>query len=397
MKIFDRNTWNHRHNDGLPVDPGTGLYNRSFFLLRLKEERERSKRTGVPFSLLVADIAGISMALRKQATGPSQIGLRKLVEQFPGQMRIIDIKGWLDEKRIGILLPGTEEVGAFHVKSKICTQLEANLPYVVGLDVEEFLKTYTFRSDSNAGNSSLSDGSDTRGAESGSEEDGLYADILHPDSFSSFGMHAKRMIDIAGSLLGIIIISPLLLIIAVLIKLTSPGPILFRQQRVGFLGRRFILLKFRSMYVEADEHIHKNYVTQLIKGRHDTINLGTVEDPLFKLSDDSRVTTLGRILRKTSLDELPQLFNILRGEMSLVGPRPPIPYEVSEYRLWHCGRFLEIRPGLTGLWQISGRSQMEFDDMVRLDLRYANIWSLWLDLKIILKTLHAVLSTKGAY
>jgi lipopolysaccharide/colanic/teichoic acid biosynthesis glycosyltransferase len=151
------------------------------------------------------------------------------------------------------------------------------------------------------------------------------------------------------------------------------------------------------MVAGADQNLHRTYVIELINARHETINRGTEENPLYKITDDPRVTTLGRVLRKTSLDELPQLFNILKGEMSLVGPRPPIPYEVEHYKLWHYGRFVEVKPGLTGLWQVNGRSRTSFDDMVRLDLQYAENWSLWLDIKIMLKTLSALFKSEGAY
>ena len=151
------------------------------------------------------------------------------------------------------------------------------------------------------------------------------------------------------------------------------------------------------MLVNVDQSVHEKYITDLINGHHEKINRGSEGRPLYKMTDDARVTTIGRVLRKTSLDELPQLFNIIKGDMSLVGPRPPIPYEAEKYRLWHSARVFEVKPGLTGLWQVSGRSQTSFDDMVRLDLRYAMNWSLWLDFKIILKTFPAILSAKGAY
>jgi len=150
------------------------------------------------------------------------------------------------------------------------------------------------------------------------------------------------------------------------------------------------------MYVNGDDRIHREYVTNLIKGNLDKINKGDEEKPLYKMIDDPRITPVGKIIRKTSIDELPQFFNVLKGEMSLVGPRPPIPYEVEKYEPWHLRRILEVKPGITGLWQVDGRSKTSFDDMVRLDLRYVQNWSLWLDLKILLKTVKAVIWSKGA-
>jgi lipopolysaccharide/colanic/teichoic acid biosynthesis glycosyltransferase len=154
-------------------------------------------------------------------------------------------------------------------------------------------------------------------------------------------------------------------------------------------------LKFRSMKSVNDPTIHREYVRQFIAGGIDS---GTaVNKWVYKISEDPRVTRFGRLLRKTSFDELPQLINVLKGEMSLVGPRPPIAYEVEAYRTWHLRRVFEAKPGITGLWQVNGRSRTTFDDMVRLDLRYARNWSLWLDLKILLQTPEAIVSCKGAY
>jgi len=206
---------------------------------------------------------------------------------------------------------------------------------------------------------------------------------------------AKRTLDILGSILALVLLSPLFLLISLAIKLTSRGPVLFRQERIGYRGVRFTFLKFRSMKSVNDPTIHREYVRQFIAGG---IKSGTaVNNWVYKISEDPRVTRFGRLLRKTSLDELPQLINVLKGEMSLVGPRPPIAYEVEAYRTWHLRRVFEAKPGITGLWQVNGRSRTTFDDMVRLDLRYARNWSLWLDLKILLQTPEAILSGKGAY
>jgi lipopolysaccharide/colanic/teichoic acid biosynthesis glycosyltransferase len=151
------------------------------------------------------------------------------------------------------------------------------------------------------------------------------------------------------------------------------------------------------MYWDIDDQIHREYVTNLIKGDLKKINQGDENTPLFKMKSDPRVTRVGKIIRKTSIDELPQFFNVLKGEMSLVGPRPPVPYEVEKYEPWHLRRILEAKPGITGLWQVGGRSRTSFDEMVRIDLRYVQNWSLWLDLRILLKTAKAVFSSKGAW
>ena len=204
----------------------------------------------------------------------------------------------------------------------------------------------------------------------------------------------KRGLDMIGSLALLALLLPAYLAIAALVKLTSAGPVFFRQQRVGEMGRPFRMLKFRTMHVNADQAIHQQYVTQFINSGAPVRESGT--NGVFKIVNDPRVTPIGRVLRKTSLDELPQFWNVLRGDMSLVGPRPPLPYEVEQYKPWHYRRVLEAKPGITGLWQVTGRSRTSFDDMVRLDLRYARTCSIWTDMKILLATPRAVISGKGA-
>jgi lipopolysaccharide/colanic/teichoic acid biosynthesis glycosyltransferase len=204
--------------------------------------------------------------------------------------------------------------------------------------------------------------------------------------------YLKRVIDVVLSAALMVILAPVFAAVAALVKLTSPGPVLFRQQRVGRSMVPFMMLKFRTMQVNADHGIHKQFVSSFITGQ----GVDALEGGLFKITNDPRVTPIGRVLRKTSLDELPQLWNVLRGEMSLVGPRPPLAYEVEQYKAWHLRRVLDATPGLTGLWQVSGRSRMTFDEMVRLDLRYVRSSSFWTDIKILLATPRAVISGKGA-
>lgn len=203
-------------------------------------------------------------------------------------------------------------------------------------------------------------------------------------SITGWNLALKRAGDLVVSLAGLILLSPLMLLISAAIKLDSPGPILFKQIRVGKGGRRFVFYKFRSMHQGAEEE------------RPQLTDRDEVVGPTFKIRHDPRCTRVGRFLRRTSLDELPQLYNVLRGEMSLVGPRPAIPLEVEQYQEWHRKR-LEIWPGITGLWQVSGRSQLTFDEMCLLDIYYLENWSPLLDLKIALKTIPAVLAGRGAY
>ena len=227
----------------------------------------------------------------------------------------------------------------------------------------------------------------------------LYPDLDKRATGSKVYLTTKRGIDIAGSVLGLLITAPLFLAIALAIKITSKGPVFFRQQRIGHFGKPFVFLKFRSMYLNNDPKIHLDYIRQLISGKAEKqpSNGNGNGHGVYKLTADPRVTRVGAFLRRTSLDELPQLINVLYGEMSLVGPRPPIPYEVDTYQTWHRRRVLEAKPGITGLWQVSGRSRVGFDEMVRLDVRYAMQRSFWLDLKILLLTPRAVILGEGAY
>ncbi len=217
------------------------------------------------------------------------------------------------------------------------------------------------------------------------------APVATGSRFASMG--AKRLVDVAFSLAVMALGLPFYLLIAALIKLTSEGPVLFVQDRVGRDGRPFKFYKFRTMLVDCTDAQHRNFAEDFIKGRlmNDEEN-GRV----FKLKNDPRVTAIGRFLRRTSLDELPQFINVLRGEMTLVGPRPPLAYELAHYKEWHRGR-LAVKPGLTGLWQVSGRSTVPFDEMVMLDLYYIENWSLALDMKIILRTVPVMVFGLGGY
>jgi len=183
-----------------------------------------------------------------------------------------------------------------------------------------------------------------------------------------------------------------LLIVAIAIKLDSPGAVFYRQSRVGENGRLFTMLKFRSMKTGNDTYTHKQHIAKLIQ---ENISVEQLGGKSLKLEDDPRITRVGKLIRKTSIDELPQLFNVLRGEMSLVGPRPAIPYEVELYQDWHKRR-LEAIPGLTGMWQIKGRNRVSFDEMVRMDIEYIEKQSLWLDIRILLRTPLAVITGSGA-
>jgi lipopolysaccharide/colanic/teichoic acid biosynthesis glycosyltransferase len=225
----------------------------------------------------------------------------------------------------------------------------------------------------------------------------LYPDLKRRDNAKKFFCAVKRIMDLAGSAFALLLFAPLFLAIAVAVKLTSKGPVFFRQKRVGQHGEQFVFLKFRSMKVNNDATVHKEFIKKLIAGSAQSQPTNGNGNGVYKLTKDTRITRIGGFLRRTSLDELPQFINVLKGEMSLVGPRPAIAYEVEAYDIWHRRRVLEAKPGITGLWQVNGRSKVKFDDMVRLDLRYAKTWSPWMDLKILLRTPVAVVFGDGAY
>jgi exopolysaccharide biosynthesis polyprenyl glycosylphosphotransferase len=216
---------------------------------------------------------------------------------------------------------------------------------------------------------------------------------LFREPLSSGARILKRTFDLIVATLTIVLLFPLWLLIALLIKIASKGPVFYTQERVGMDGRLFLLYKFRTMQAGADPELHREYQKAFIAGRAEA-NVGNDSKPTYKLLADPRITKIGKLLRRSSLDEVPQLLNVLLGDMSIVGPRPPIPYEVEAYELWHRKR-LDMKPGLTGLWQVSGRNRLPFEEMVRLDLFYIENWSLLLDLKIILRTGFVMIGGQG--
>jgi exopolysaccharide biosynthesis polyprenyl glycosylphosphotransferase len=224
--------------------------------------------------------------------------------------------------------------------------------------------------------------------------DGIPAITIQPNRFSEVGQIVKRCIDLAFSGLVLLLTAPMLVLAGVLIKLSSPGPVFFKQTRLGRGGRPFTMYKLRTMVRDQDDDIHRQYLKDFIS-TNTTIGKNEKGENQFKMGNDPRVTKVGKFLRRLSLDELPQLINVIRGEMSLVGPRPPISYEVELYKDWHTKR-LQVKPGITGLWQVAARSAVGFDDMVMLDLYYIEHWSLLFDFQLLLKTIPAVFSGKGA-
>lgn len=222
--------------------------------------------------------------------------------------------------------------------------------------------------------------------------------LLHVENVGLYATRPqilKRAMDILISFAALTVLSPVLLVTAIIVKLDSAGPIFFIQERVGLNGRTFRMFKFRSMRTDCDDSAHKEYLKELIRAdaAHEVDADGK---PIYKIANDPRITRFGNFIRKTSIDELPQLFNVLLGGMSLVGPRPPIQYEVDEYKDWHMKR-LHIRPGITGLWQVSGRNRLSFDQMVELDIMYIEDWSLWRDISILFRTIPVVLKIDQSF
>jgi lipopolysaccharide/colanic/teichoic acid biosynthesis glycosyltransferase len=381
---------NHARNNNVYrlsdwVDPDHHFYDERVFTEVLRLERKRSERSGRPFLLMLIDV-------RKMVHGKNGKDIfETIVSQLNLHTRETDIKGWHAYKSvIGIIFTELGEHDKDFILNRITQRVRNSLFY--------FIESNQFHA------MSLS----MKWFPNGNEADAdhtyeanplFYPDLVEKAIYKVFSLYVKRAIDIIGSIAGLIIFSPLFLVIPILIKMTSRGPVFFRQERLGQFGKKFVFLKFRSMQIDNDDGIHRNYIRKLID--RENISCDDSEKPgdegSFKIRNDPRVTRVGKFLRKTSLDELPQFINVLRGEMSLVGPRPPIPYEYDEYEIWHMKRVIEVKPGITGLWQVEGRSSTSFDEMVRLDLKYINEWSLWLDVKILLKTPWVVMTGAGAY
>lgn len=232
--------------------------------------------------------------------------------------------------------------------------------------------------------------------EGGDDFDIFYPDLVIDRQTKKPAQFFKRLMDVVGSLFLLVLLAPVLVATVVTIKLTSKGPVLFRQRRIGQFGKPFTFLKFRSMSVNNNPNVHEEYVKHFLSGK--VTSEETSDSPrLYKLTRDPRITPFGRFLRNTSLDELPQLLNVLHGSMSLVGPRPPVEYEYQRYEVWHKSRLFTVKPGITGLWQVDGPGRLRFDDMVRLDVKYIDQWSLLLDIKILLRTPIAVITGRGYY
>jgi lipopolysaccharide/colanic/teichoic acid biosynthesis glycosyltransferase len=370
-----------------------GIYSLNEFRAVVEHERARSDRTGSRFCVVVFKVGDFEEDLSNACFLPDALTQR---------VRSSDVVGWFDEQQVGVLLPDTTPEGAAEFAEKAFQS-------AVGIPAPPARQIYTYPSgyldgEEDDNNSCAYLNGDRRKTklfkwkESPKETGGKKEETdskkdmaeVNPDCKnyaagleSQLGLKIprwKRLFDVLSVGVGLIILSPLFLFVVGVIKTVSPGPIFFKQKRVGYLGRQFDFWKFRTMKSGSDSGVHENYVRNLMKD-------GT---PMKKIQKDPRIIPFGAFFRKAGIDELPQLINVLIGEMSLVGPRPCLPYEYEEYFHWHKRRFYTL-PGLTGLWQVSGKNRLTFSEMIRLDIKYEQKRSLGMDLKIILKTFPAVM------
>lgn len=370
---FDSNLSLRSH---IGVTPHRCFYRQPEFLRLLYVERRRSERSNRPLCLILLEGTYIGDEVVRERS------FRELSERLWSSVRETDIIGWFQQNSIlGVVFPDLNTVTKPVVeglRSKVSKAITTVLTPERSERIDVSVHIFPRHGDVADGAGDLSS----------------YPELPFQHQVRTVSHLVKRLIDVVGSVVLLFLLSPFLLLIALIIKLTSKGPVIFKQVRVGQHGKLFKFWKFRSMNSGNDATIHKEYVTHFISNGQPA-NHGQAE--VYKITNDPRVTAVGRFLRKTSLDELPQLWNVLCGNMSLVGPRPPVPYEFECYALWHRRRTLEVKPGITGLWQVMGRSRTTFNEMVRLDVRYAQQWSIWLDFKILLQTPKAVLMGEGAY
>jgi lipopolysaccharide/colanic/teichoic acid biosynthesis glycosyltransferase len=367
--------------DVVPVE-GSGILSEKAFERQISLERKRSERSGKPFLLMKLELEN---GLRLDNKGKVW---DKILSALALSTRETDVTGWYKNNSVvGVLFTefGAEDRNS--ILSTMITRVSGTLRN--SLSSQQFgLISISFHLFPEEWNHDVPQRP---------TNPTLYPDLASRDNAKKFFCVIKRIMDIVGSAFALVLFAPLFLVIALAVKLTSKGPVLYTQPRVGQFGEQFVFLKFRSMKDNNDDSVHKEYTKQLITGRAQSHSGNGNGGDVYKLTKDDRFTPIGGFLRRTSLDELPQFVNVLKGEMSLVGPRPPIAYEVESYEIWHRRRVLEAKPGITGLWQVNGRSRIKFDDMVRLDLRYAKTWSPWMDLKILLRTPVAVVFGDDAF
>ena len=373
--------WSRHGLFAVEAETAADIFPRSLFMKMLCLERNRAERSGRRLVLMLVE----SQSLLKP--GDHVGAAEKIRCALSRATRETDIKGWYrDGAVIGVIF--TEiPLAATSVVQILSRKVNHAFHAELGAQAGELELTFHVFPDHPEGDDFGSPDPETFST--------IYPDLMAEIESRRVPLLVKRCLDIVGSLLALLFLAPLMVLIAIAVKLTSPGPVLFRQARLGQSGKSFTFLKFRSMHAKADPAIHEAYIKRFISNQTDCPADGA-GNQVFKLQSDPRVTRVGRFLRRTSLDEIPQFFSVLVGHMSLVGPRPPLPYEFANYEIWHRRRLLAMKPGITGFWQVEGRSRVKFDEMVRMDIAYARTWSLWMDIKILLRTPRAVVSGNGA-
>ncbi|NOY08511.1 MAG: sugar transferase, partial [Spirochaetes bacterium] len=340
-----------------------GIYSKKDFKEKVNYERIRADRNGSVFSIILF----FSEELYK-----TKKNLNQFISKLTTQIRLIDYAGWYDKHYIAILLPETDGEGAVILGNKIMKNVDFRN------ESTSLFKVYTYPDNWLKHGVNNSSGKKSKGR--GSK--GLNISACIEGVFTIKMPLWKRAIDIAGASIGLVIAFPLFLLLSLYIKFISPGPVFFKQTRIGYKGIPFDFWKFRTMKSENNQSFH---------GKHSQSFIKNGDIPMEKLDDhDPRIFYGGRVIRKSCVDELPQLWNILKGDMSLVGPRPCIPYEAEEYLRWHTHRF-DVVPGLTGLWQVSGKNKLTFKQMIRLDINYSKNLSFWNDIRIIFATPFTIL------
>lgn len=357
------------HTRNLPGERMHDFLNPEEFRRELDREKHRTDRSESPFTLML-------FGFEPEPGIPGKINgeLKELASVVQRVTRASDCKGWFlngDKFQVGVLMPDTKPEESAHLYNRVRDGLRPALKNK--FNVTTTVYTYPAHLESSSGYRGLSlEGNDSTGS------------IVFSKPVEQIPMW-KRSLDVIGALMAIILLSPIWIMISLFIKLVSPGPVFFKQKRVGMDGKYFMMIKFRTMSVKVDPDAHRRYVETLIRS-----DSGNNDKPMVKLENRPEIIPGGKIIRSLCLDEIPQLLNVLKGEMSLVGPRPAMEYEVQQYADWHHKR-LNALPGMTGLWQVSGKNRLTFNEMVRLDIRYTRQMSLNNDLKILVKTIPAIM------
>jgi lipopolysaccharide/colanic/teichoic acid biosynthesis glycosyltransferase len=368
----------------LESPPHSKFYSKSLLRKKIREEKIRACRTGRTFSLILfSPHRFLSENGNERAKFVETIA--KITDQEGNPANIM---GEWDRKSLAILLLDTPPESAFELINKLTSRIRKEGYGIIESPGKEIFKLLAFQ----GGRRDKTPDNENRGI-------ALNRKVRDLSTFHNLEVHhelLKHILDILVSSTLLALFSPVFFLFAILIKMDSPGPVFYRQRRIGKGGKPFTFLKFRTMHENSDEKIHREHVRQLMNGEAGLSSTGNSGEKSYKLTEDRRVSRFGKFLRKTSIDELPQLFNVLKGEMTLVGPRPHPVYEAELYDLWHSYR-LNIKPGVTGLGQVYGRFNTDYEDVYRLDLQYFRKASFILDLKILFKTFSIVFSGRGAY